>query len=75
MIGAVIERDADDVSSSCVANGGDYDDNNDERGTGVVFLLWGKPASLKAQTVLSKFNNNKRSKHAVIMCSHPRSVR
>lgn len=71
----MIERDADDDSSSSVANGGDYDDNNDERGTGVVFLLWGKPASLKAQTVLSKFNNNKRSKHAVIMCSHPRSVR
>ncbi len=57
------------------------DDNNDEddaskdkkgKGSGVVFLLWGKPASLKAQTVLSKHpRNNRKNKHAVIMCSHP----
>ncbi len=59
------------------------DDNNDDidaskdkkgKGSGVVFLLWGKPASLKlkAQTVLSKHpRNNRKNKHAVIMCSHP----
>lgn len=46
-------------------------ERDDGEGTGVVFLLWGKPASAKAQTVLAKYNNNKRSKHAVIMCSHP----
>lgn len=57
------------------------DDNNDDndaskdkkgKGSGVVFLLWGKPASVKAQTVLSKHpRNNRKNKHAVIMCSHP----
>ena len=65
VIAAVIERDAEE----------DDDDDkgkvDSEKGTGVVFLLWGKPASLKAQTVLAKYNNSKRSKHAVIMCSHP----
>lgn len=69
VIGAVIERDDNIISKEGV------DDNEegkkDEKGTGVVFLLWGKPASLKAQTVLAKYSNNKRSKHAVIMCSHP----
>ena len=69
VIGAVIERDGE---GNGVAVDGEDDDESDDRGTGVVFLLWRKPASLKAQTVLSKFNNNKRSKHAVIMCSHPR---
>ncbi len=69
VIEAVIERDA--IETTCGIDGGD-DDDRAERGTGVVFLLWGKPASLKAQTVLSKYNNNKRAKHAVIMCSHPR---
>ena len=67
VIAAVIERDAEEEEE-------DDDDEgrvDTEKGTGVVFLLWGKPASLKAQTVLSKYNNSKRSKHAVIMCSHP----
>ena len=68
VIEAVVKRD-------------DNDDSNDEdgaskdkkgKGSGVVFLLWGKPASLKAQTVLSKHpRNNRKNKHAVIMCSHP----
>ncbi|KAL9181935.1 hypothetical protein ACHAXT_012278, partial [Thalassiosira profunda] len=46
-------------------------DANDEGSGGVVFLLWGKPASAKAQTVLAKYSGSKRSKHAVITCSHP----
>lgn len=73
VIGAVVERD-DDTKS----DGGDGkssnnkdDDGEEDRGTGIVFLLWGIPASKKAQTVLSKYNNTKRSKHAIIMCSHP----
>ncbi|KAL7449354.1 hypothetical protein ACHAWC_001422, partial [Mediolabrus comicus] len=48
--------------------------NNEKKGNGVVFLLWGKPASLKAQTVISKHQRggqSKQQKHAVIMCSHP----
>ncbi|ACI64236.1 uracil-DNA N-glycosylase, partial [Thalassiosira pseudonana CCMP1335] len=45
--------------------------DDDTKRTGIVFLLWGIPASKKAQTVLSKYNNTKRSKHAIIMCSHP----
>jgi uracil-DNA glycosylase len=69
VIGSVIERDADGDGSS---SSDDTSGENLERGTGVVFLLWGKPASLKAQTVLAKYSNNKRAKHAVIMCSHPR---
>jgi uracil DNA glycosylase len=39
-------------------------------GKGVVFLLWGKPASVKAQTVLASYSK-KDSKHAIIMSSHP----
>lgn len=73
VIGAVVERD-DDTKS----DGGDGkssnnkdDDGEEDKGTGIVFLLWGIPASKKAQTVLSKYNNTKRSKHAIIMCSHP----
>lgn len=76
VIGAVIERDADkninNNNSISVACGSDGIATCDERGNGVVFLLWGKPASVKAQTVLSKYNNSKKAKHAVIMCSHPR---
>jgi len=49
----------------------DDDDGNTEKGTGVVFLLWGKPASLKAQNVIAKYNSSNRAKHAVIMSSHP----
>ena len=61
VIEAVIRRDDDN-----------NDDNKRSKGSGVVFLLWGKPASLKAQTVLSKQQRNyKKDKHAVIMCSHP----
>jgi len=69
VIRAVIERD-----DNIIAKGGMDETEKgkkDEKGTGVVFLLWGKPASLKAQTVLAKYSNNKRAKHAVIMCSHP----
>ena len=67
VIAAVIERDANN-------DGAEEHDQSDEvadRGTGVVFLLWGKPASAKAQTVLAKYSGSKRSKHAVITCSHP----
>lgn len=67
VIEAVVRRDA--------RGGGSDDDDDDDReghrGTGVVFLLWGKPASLKATTVLAKFTNDGRA-HAVITCSHPR---
>lgn len=56
VIEAVVRRDAFDQG---------------RRGMGVVFLLWGKPASIKAQTVLAKFNNNRCARHAVITCSHP----
>lgn len=64
VIEAVVKRDdsdEDDTSNT----------NNTDKGSGVVFLLWGKPASLKAQTVLSKQSRNNKNKHAVIMCSHP----
>ena len=64
VIEAVVKRDdsdEDDTSNT----------NNSGKGRGVVFLLWGKPASLKAQTVLSKQSRNNKNKHAVIMCSHP----
>ncbi|KAL7524949.1 hypothetical protein ACHAXR_000788, partial [Thalassiosira sp. AJA248-18] len=44
VIAAVVERDADNNSKE----GADGEEN---AGSGVVFLLWGKPASLKAQTV------------------------
>ena len=76
VIQAVIERDANVTEATKSDNDSDTkeseEDDTDDNGTGVVFLLWGKPASLKAQTVLAKYNNNKRAaKHAVIMCSHP----
>lgn len=47
----------------------------DDDGKGVVFLLWGKPASTKATTVLSKYASSKKGdvndKHAIMMTSHP----
>jgi len=70
VIGAVIERDAVERNNTN-DDEDDDDDEDEEKGTGVVFLLWGKPASVKAQTVLARYNTKKRSKHAVIMCSHP----
>lgn len=70
VIEAVVKRDDNDDDDS-----NDEDDASKDKkgkGSGVVFLLWGKPASLKAQTVLSKHpRNNRKNKHAVIMCSHP----
>ena len=36
---------------------------------GLVFLLWGKPASSKAQAILGGTSGNKR--HAIICTSHP----
>ncbi len=71
------EEFTDAVIEAVVRRDDDNDKEEDQkkkksRGSGVVFLLWGKPASLKAQTVLSKQQrNNKQNKHAVIMCSHP----
>jgi uracil-DNA glycosylase len=67
VIRAVIERDYDDEES--IHNTNDKH-NNKESGKGVVFLLWGKPASVKAQTVLARYSKND-SKHAIIMSSHP----
>ncbi|KAL7507230.1 hypothetical protein ACHAXN_004444 [Cyclotella atomus] len=63
VIRAVLERDDDS-------------DNNNNNSKGVVFLLWGKPASTKATTVLSKYAASSKkgdvnSKHAIIMTSHP----
>ena len=66
VIASVVERDAEERDIDT-----EEEDDDSEKGTGVVFLLWGKPASAKATTVLAKYSNNKRSKHAVIMCSHP----
>lgn len=70
VIRAVLERD-DDADA-------DHSDINNKRGNGVVFLLWGKPASAKATTVLSKYYaasskqyETVNSKHAIIMTSHP----
>jgi uracil-DNA glycosylase len=61
----VIERDDDEES---IHNTNDKNNNNTS-GKGVVFLLWGKPASVKAQTVLASYSK-KDSKHAIIMSSH-----
>lgn len=54
---AVVERD-DEAKDNATTAGG----------KGTVFLLWGKPAQTKVQTVLSKYRNKN---HAVIACSHP----
>jgi uracil-DNA glycosylase len=62
IIEAVVRRDADIGAMM----------TRDRPGAGVVFLLWGKPASLKATTVLAKFNNGGRAGNVVITCSHPR---
>lgn len=40
-------------------------------GTGVVFLLWGKPATEKVQTALGGLANAERKGHTIIMTSHP----
>ncbi len=70
VIEAVIRRD--DGNDHDNDDGSSSNNKKKSRGSGVVFLLWGKPASLKAQTVLSKQQRyNKQNKHAVIMCSHP----
>jgi uracil-DNA glycosylase len=65
VIRAVIERDDDEES---IHNTNDKN-NNKESGKGVVFLLWGKPASVKAQTVLARYSKRD-SKNAIIMSSH-----
>ena len=46
-------------------------DDADGGGRGAVFLLWGKPASKKAETVLGRYGGRRNGKHAVISCSHP----
>lgn len=68
VIKAVVFRDAQRGVGGDTTNDED-EDGGRGGGTGVVFLLWGKPASLKAQTVLAKCKDSKR--HAVITCSHP----
>lgn len=75
VIEAVLKRD-DDVSVDDSVDEEEEDKDatkkkKKKKGNGVVFLLWGKPASLKAQTVLSKQRGQSKQKHAVIMCSHP----
>lgn len=67
VIRAVVERDANNDDSN---NTTEEDDDKPKKGKGVVFLLWGKPASTKATTVLSKYNN-RNSQHAIISTSHP----
>ena len=72
---------ADDDDKTVITVDDEEEDNegtkNKKKGNGVVFLLWGKPASLKAQTVISKYqrgdgqSSKQHQKHAVIMCSHP----
>lgn len=68
VIEAVVRRDAERGVGGDTTNDED-EDGGRGGGTGVVFLLWGKPASLKAHTVLAKCKDSKR--HAVITCSHP----
>ncbi|KAL7476003.1 hypothetical protein ACHAW6_001893 [Cyclotella cf. meneghiniana] len=65
IIRAVVERDDDEIRKSQIEN------SHEVRGRGVVFLLWGKPASVKAQTVLNKCARGKTQRHAIITCSHP----
>ena len=68
VIRAVIERDRDEGDNEKEGN----ETSTTKNGKGVVFLLWGKPASKKATTVLSKYNEKRNSnKHAIIMTSHP----
>jgi len=70
VIEAVIERDAAEIQDEDKED--DVHGGEQDKGTGVVFLLWGKPASLKAHTVLKKYTHNKcTAQHAVITCSHP----
>ena len=66
VIEAVLKRDDESVDEEDKEG-----TKKKKKGNGVVFLLWGKPASLKAQTVLSKQRGQSKQKHAVIMCSHP----
>jgi uracil-DNA glycosylase len=80
VIEAVVRQEGDDDECDGGTTTGDdrraggEDDERDEGrlGTGVVFLLWGKPASLKATTVLARSGKGERARHAVITCSHPR---
>lgn len=46
---------------------------SDSDASGLVFLLWGKPASKKAETIINKFNfmSGGKKKHVVICSSHP----
>lgn len=72
VIRAVIERDADEDDNENAGNESGTGTNDSKNGKGVVFLLWGKPASQKATTVLSEYNGKHNSnKHAIIMTSHP----
>jgi len=56
VVEAAIKRDDNDDDSGTNEEEDDDDASNSKqksRGSGVVFLLWGKPAFLKAQTVLA----------------------
>ena len=44
------------------------DGNRDRVEDGIVFLLWGKPASKKAETIINRYG---KGRHVVISCSHP----
>jgi uracil-DNA glycosylase len=41
------------------------------RNTGIVFLLWGNPATVKAQTILQCSSSKSSSRHKIICTSHP----
>ena len=49
---------------------GDDDSNKNKKKDGLVFLLWGKPATLKAQTALAGAGSSS-SRHHIICTSHP----
>jgi len=49
-------------------------EGDDKEAGGLVFLLWGKPASKKAESILggtNMRNGNERKRHVVICTSHP----
>ena len=49
---------------------GNDDSNKNKKKDGLVFLLWGKPATLKAQTALAGAGSSS-SRHHIICTSHP----
>eukprot|EP00537_Pseudo-nitzschia_pungens_P002297 CAMPEP_0172368892 /NCGR_PEP_ID=MMETSP1060-20121228/29625_1 /TAXON_ID=37318 /ORGANISM="Pseudo-nitzschia pungens, Strain cf. cingulata" /LENGTH=374 /DNA_ID=CAMNT_0013093631 /DNA_START=361 /DNA_END=1485 /DNA_ORIENTATION=+ len=60
-------RDAKRNRNHTTGNGNDKNGNIKSNGTGVVFLLWGRPATEKAKTALAGIS----SRHRIICTSHP----